>query len=691
MAKLDFPVPTTVGEIHTQNDKSWRWTGVSWESAGDGGDTIVATSSADWNSAYTTVQSASGDWTVKDLGTFNNDSSAEAAMTYDGFYTWCKTLDGNPACSMLSCKRDTVIFHVSQFSHGETFIVGDQPGDHFTSFKTAIQYVQYLKIRDSAVIIIEIRPGEYEFSSSLDISHDNGDNIFIRPLDGSPSVTYPKSTDFTGVSADDLDMLKGKYSVKFKFTSPSDQINSFNVPFGTARIEDILIYKETESITRAVSVTEQGKFYSTGCSFFGFGNGIQAVNGSYLRIFDTSVSYITEDAVDGAGGAGIKVNATSQLLGRRNTIYKCDNYGLQVSTDSMGTWYESVIEECGKGPLATLSDAISITDHSTLISPRAGTLSGNIIKNCDSGIFLSQSSVARIGDLTCIDSDRWNIRSSSDSNLYLFDPISLSGSGVGFEDIEVEDGGAVSFTNDVNNILGSTTYSSPLNVIDTDGSIIKDNSQPIQSIENWDSTYTTVSANSASWGVDTGGVGTSVTRQATFTNSNNRIEMVEATPFAGFEIGDVIEVTNSLSNDNVYTIESFPSVQQVIVNAAHAGGSSSKSLTTEILTAGVTITLVCKGKNAPLGLGQGWANVSRAANTFATNSTGRTIMVSINAKATTVSGYVLINDENSSIIDIDQTGGGSTYNLCVQMAVPDGQQYKYQLFLANREAERELR
>ena len=88
MAKLDFPVPTTVGEIHTQNDKSWRWTGVSWESAGDGGDTIVATSSADWNSAYTTVQSTSGDWAVKDLGTFNNDSSAEAAMTYDGFYTW---------------------------------------------------------------------------------------------------------------------------------------------------------------------------------------------------------------------------------------------------------------------------------------------------------------------------------------------------------------------------------------------------------------------------------------------------------------------------------------------------------------------------------------------------------------------------------------------------------------------------
>ena len=478
MAALDFPDTSTldVGYVHTQNDKSWTWNGTAWEG--------------------TTAESPE---LLFSIGQFNNDTSAEAAMVEDGFYTWCRTLDNNPACSMLTYKKGNVIFHVSQLSHGETFIVGDQLGDHFTSVKTAIQYVQYLKVRDVAVINIDVRPGEYEFDTSLDISHDNGDNIYIRPITGSPGVTYPKSTDFTGVSADDLNMLKGKYSVKFKFTNPSDQINAFTVPFGTARIEDILIYKETESITRAVTVTEGGKFYSQGCSFFGFGTGIQAVNGCFLRIFDTSISYMAED-VDGTSGAGIKVGQTSQLLGRRNTIYKCDNFGLQVSTNSTGTWYESVIEECGKGPLNTVrSEAMSITDHSTLLSPRSGTLSGNIIKNCDSGIFLAQSSVARIGDLTCIDNDRWNIRSYSDSNLYLFDAVSLSGSGVGFEHIEVEDGGTVSFTSDANNILGSTTYSSPLNVINTDGSIIKDNSQPIQSIENWDSTYTTVSANSASW------------------------------------------------------------------------------------------------------------------------------------------------------------------------------------------------
>ena len=31
MAALDFPMPTTIGQIYTQNGKSWRWDGVSWK------------------------------------------------------------------------------------------------------------------------------------------------------------------------------------------------------------------------------------------------------------------------------------------------------------------------------------------------------------------------------------------------------------------------------------------------------------------------------------------------------------------------------------------------------------------------------------------------------------------------------------------------------------------------------------
>ena len=487
MAALDFPDTSTldVGYVHTQNDKSWTWNGTAWEG--------------------TTAEAPE---LLFSIGQFNNNTAAEAAMVEDGFYTWCRTLDGNPACSMLTYKKGNVIFHVSELSHGETFIVGDQPDDHFTSVKTAIQYVQYLKIQDRGIINIVIRPGEYEFDSALDLSHDNGDNIFIRPIDSSPGVTYPSSTDFTGVSADDLDMLKSKYPVKFKFTNPTDQINGIVVTFGTARIEDILCYKETESETRGISITFGGKVFVTGCSFFGFAGGILGNTDAYARVFDCNFSHMVQyGPTADNNGYGIKMGTNSNLVGRGNIIYSCPGNALVINSGSHGQWLESVIEECGKSVTnpSDRNEAIGVNDHSTLLCPRAGTLSGNIIKNCHSGIFISQSSVARIGDLTCIDSDRWNIRSYSDSNIYIFDPVSLSGSGVGFEDIEVEDGGTVSFTSDVNNILGSTIYNSPLKVINTDGAIIKDNSQPIQSIENWDSTYTTVSANSASWG-DTGSV-----------------------------------------------------------------------------------------------------------------------------------------------------------------------------------------
>ena len=122
----------------------------------------------------------------------------------------------------------------------------------------------------------------------------------------------------------------------------------------------------------------------------------------------------------------------------------------------------------------------------------------------------------------------------------------------------------------------------------------------------------------------------SVTGQVIFSNSNNRIELTGVNTWDGFEIGDVIEVTNSLSNDDVYTIESFPNAQQAIVNAAHAGGTTSKSLTTEVLTAGVTVTLVCKAKDAPLGYGQGWVAVSRFGGVTYTNTTGRVILYAFN-------------------------------------------------------------
>lgn len=120
----------------------------------------------------------------------------------------------------------------------------------------------------------------------------------------------------------------------------------------------------------------------------------------------------------------------------------------------------------------------------------------------------------------------------------------------------------------------------------------------------------------------------SVTGTATFTNNDNRISLPGVGTIFGLAVGDVIEVTGSASNDDVYTVEGITDADNVIVNAEHAGGTTSKSLTLETGATSVTVTLVCKAKNAPLGYGQGWVAVTRAASsTSHLNSSGRPIML----------------------------------------------------------------
>ena len=165
----------------------------------------------------------------------------------------------------------------------------------------------------------------------------------------------------------------------------------------------------------------------------------------------------------------------------------------------------------------------------------------------------------------------------------------------------------------------------------------------------------------------------SVTGTATFTNSTNNIALTGIGSITGLADGDVIEVTGSVSNDDVYTVEGITDTGNVIVNAEHAGGTTSKSLTDE--TVAVTVTLVCKAKNAPLGYGQGWADVTRTEATEYTNSTGRTIVYSIRAQ-TENSGFIYL-DVEQVMVDISQTAGASYgYNVSVQGVIPNGSTYE---------------
>ena len=94
-----------------------------------------------------------------------------------------------------------------------------------------------------------------------------------------------------------------------------------------------------------------------------------------------------------------------------------------------------------------------------------------------------------------------------------------------------------------------------------------------------------------------------VTGTATFTNATNNINLADLGGI-GIEPGDVIQVADSTLNDQLYTVEVITDADNVIVNQAHAGGTTTKSLIDESATAGVTISLLTKWYNAQDGLGQ---------------------------------------------------------------------------------------
>jgi len=132
------------------------------------------------------------------------------------------------------------------------------------------------------------------------------------------------------------------------------------------------------------------------------------------------------------------------------------------------------------------------------------------------------------------------------------------------------------------------------------------------------------------------GVGDSVTGTATFTNSTNTIALTGVGLLEGLAVGDVIEVTGSTSgnNDKAFTVTNIVSPGSVEVNDAHANKTwlpANKTLQEQPNVSGVTVTLACKAKNAPLGYGQGWVDVvsDRLASTNYNNFTGRTIAVAI--------------------------------------------------------------
>ena len=115
----------------------------------------------------------------------------------------------------------------------------------------------------------------------------------------------------------------------------------------------------------------------------------------------------------------------------------------------------------------------------------------------------------------------------------------------------------------------------------------------------------------------------SATGTATFTNVDNNISLVGFGAIVGLEVGDVYTVTDTANNNKEFTVAVITDNDNVIVNEAHAGGTTTKSLVNETVVC--TVSLLAKWHSASTSIGQGWVDetINRAINVTETNTTGR--------------------------------------------------------------------
>lgn len=160
---------------------------------------------------------------------------------------------------------------------------------------------------------------------------------------------------------------------------------------------------------------------------------------------------------------------------------------------------------------------------------------------------------------------------------------------------------------------------------------------------------------------------------AIFTNTTNNINAVGIG--VGVEVGDVIQISGSVNNKGEFTIEVITDANNVIVNQAHAGGTTSKALVDE--TATVTVKLLCKWYLVREGLGQDWVNVtsSRVLGGSYTAPANRDILVSVNATVS-VAGNLFSMTSDGDVIGYSNASGNAGYNNRLITSISGGAVYR---------------
>jgi hypothetical protein len=169
----------------------------------------------------------------------------------------------------------------------------------------------------------------------------------------------------------------------------------------------------------------------------------------------------------------------------------------------------------------------------------------------------------------------------------------------------------------------------------------------------------------------------SMTGTATFTKSTNNIELTDIRDELALEVGDVIQISGSADNDNLYTVESIVDADNVIVNYEHRNGAGSLSLTDETET--VTVKRVVKWFAAPIGLGRApvfFTSGTRISGTAYQNSSPRDMTVTVNIYTNATGARFELSADGAAWRNLSYSATSTQNTDTVTAQIPAGWYYR---------------
>lgn len=173
---------------------------------------------------------------------------------------------------------------------------------------------------------------------------------------------------------------------------------------------------------------------------------------------------------------------------------------------------------------------------------------------------------------------------------------------------------------------------------------------------------------------------TIATGTATFTATTNNINLTGIG--VGIEIGDVIQISGAddSKNNSEFTIEVITDANNVIVNKAHANKGTSRNVATRASDTGVTVKLLAKWYNAPIGLGRGaipYSKTEKDLSIVRLNNTGRELFIDVLVSIGTY-GYIQTSIDGTAWVNSSSPINSTAYMTNLSCIVPKG--YQYRLF-----------